>query len=761
MTPNDFVRVASRPNAVLVNFLLCYGFMPLLGLTLGNLFGLDAALVAGMVLVGSINGGQASNLCTFIANGNVALSVLMTTATTVGAIVMTPFLCQKLLGEVVPVNAVGIVVSTLQVVLGPIVLGMALNVGAPRLVEAVKPITPLVGVVSTCLLVASSVGQVAGPIKAAGLALQVPVFLIHFLGGILGYWIARALGFGETTCRTMAIETSMKSSAFGFLLAKLHFGAEAARVPSAVSVVWMALVGSSLAVAWRFMPVDPPKFDRDVKAKFEQRNLPSLLKRLFTGIKGGGGASPGTAAPLYLLSLRPWPASYAVVVFVFRGELEGPHRLLTDRRCGVCHHRAPQPGPHLAAAARRGVLFLLSRLWVLFAQPTHNASAPPPSGVNNTRAPASPVAAARRRRPLTGLGVFTVAPREELYSQKNDRSFPRDGSAMRYLRRISGTTPGLPWRRRDRRERCDARVVGVRDEARHTVFQESKVPRWRHVRRCGLLRIGGGVVVLAMMKKRRRRREGDATAERVARGAGAEPRARHVGPQQRLDGLATDTDSVVRVVVVIQGHQEATLRTLCVSRELVEHERRKALDRQRRVPEPEVDEEGDARSVDCCSSRRERRHDAVQLAAVEGEVPAQFWPRDVAAGDDAAAIVRGIKGPGEGAVGRAQSQRLARRWVRRGVEDDRRPARVGEVGHRRQVGREEQPRAGLEFLVFVEVPIDALGDRADRFGSVFTFFFLSEARALRLLLWLLEAALGGGGGRRRRCCEDRRAAARS
>ena len=106
-------------------------------------------------------------------------------------------------------------------------------------------------------LVAAAVGQVAEPILAAGLNLQLPVMLLHLVGGIVGYWGARALGFGETSSRTMAIETSMKSSAFGFLLAKLHFGAFAARVPSAVSVVWMALTGSSMAVAWRFMPVKP------------------------------------------------------------------------------------------------------------------------------------------------------------------------------------------------------------------------------------------------------------------------------------------------------------------------------------------------------------------------------------------------------------------------------------------------------------------------------------------------------------------------
>lgn len=78
---------------------------------------------------------------------------------------------------------------------------------------------------------------------------------MHLVGGLLGYFIPKATGFNETTSRTMAIETSMKSSAFGFLLAKLHLGEYAARVPSAVSVVWMALTGSILAVIWRYIPV--------------------------------------------------------------------------------------------------------------------------------------------------------------------------------------------------------------------------------------------------------------------------------------------------------------------------------------------------------------------------------------------------------------------------------------------------------------------------------------------------------------------------
>lgn len=265
LTPADFVRVAKEPGAVIVGFLLCYALCPALGFGLGKAFNLPLDLIAGLVLVGSINGGQASNLCTYIAKGDVALSVLMTTVTTIAGIFMTPLLCKLILGAVVPVDAVGIAKSCMQVVLAPIVVGMAANKFFPKTVEKVLPVTPVVGVVSTCLLVASAVAQCAPAIATAGMNLQMPIMLLHLISGLAGYWIPRWLNFTEVQCRTMAIETAMKSSAFGFLLAKLHFQQYGARVPSAVSVVWMALVGASLAVVWRFIPVKEAKVATGVK----------------------------------------------------------------------------------------------------------------------------------------------------------------------------------------------------------------------------------------------------------------------------------------------------------------------------------------------------------------------------------------------------------------------------------------------------------------------------------------------------------------
>lgn len=255
MTIKDFKDCLKQPGPIAVNFLLCYVMMPILALGISKAFGLSSGLLAGCVLIGSINGGQASNLCAHIAKGDVALSIIMTTATTVGVIFMTPLIAQLVLGTVVPVDAVGIVISTLQVVAAPVILGMTANAVAPDICKAVTPICPVVGVVATVVLVGASVAKCSTEILAAGWSLQFPLAILHLVGGLVGYFLSKKLGYTEKTSRTMAIETSMKSSAFGFLLASLHFSDFMVRVPCAVSVVWMAVVGSTMSVVWRFIPI--------------------------------------------------------------------------------------------------------------------------------------------------------------------------------------------------------------------------------------------------------------------------------------------------------------------------------------------------------------------------------------------------------------------------------------------------------------------------------------------------------------------------
>ena len=98
LTLDDFKRVFTKPDVVGLGFLACYVVMPATAMCMGAALGLKGPLLAGLILVGSINGGQASNLCAYIARGDVALSVLMTLATTVGCIFMTPLICKTFLG---------------------------------------------------------------------------------------------------------------------------------------------------------------------------------------------------------------------------------------------------------------------------------------------------------------------------------------------------------------------------------------------------------------------------------------------------------------------------------------------------------------------------------------------------------------------------------------------------------------------------------------------------------------------------------------
>jgi bile acid:Na+ symporter, BASS family len=238
--------------------------MPALAYAIGKMMRLNDTLAAGLILVGCVNGAQASNLCTYIGRGDLALSVLMTTMTTIGAMIMTPFMGQLWLGQSIAVNALAIATSTVQVVLLPILLGMGVNARFPKLVQKILPFSPTLGVIITCLLVGSSVAGCAGPIATAGWSLQLSALALHATGGLVGYLVAKPL-YSEHIARTFAMQLAMKSSAFAYLLAMLHFGSAYA-VPSAVSIVWMTIIGSSLAVISRLFPptiIITPHQDKD------------------------------------------------------------------------------------------------------------------------------------------------------------------------------------------------------------------------------------------------------------------------------------------------------------------------------------------------------------------------------------------------------------------------------------------------------------------------------------------------------------------
>ncbi|KAJ7545832.1 hypothetical protein O6H91_08G012300 [Diphasiastrum complanatum] len=260
---DDFRRCLRNPWTVGVGFVAQYFVKPCLGFLIAMGLKLSAPLATGLILVSCCPGSRASNVATYISKGNVALSVLMTTASTISAILMTPLLTKVLAGQLVPVDAVGLAISTVQVVLVPTVVGVLSHEYFPKFTEKITTITPLIGVVLTALLCASPIGQVSKVLVAQGAQLILPVAILHAAAFFLGYWLSKLCSFGESTSRTISIECGMQSSALGFLLAQKHFSNPLVAVPSAVSIVFMALGGSALAVIWRnrSIPADDKDFE--------------------------------------------------------------------------------------------------------------------------------------------------------------------------------------------------------------------------------------------------------------------------------------------------------------------------------------------------------------------------------------------------------------------------------------------------------------------------------------------------------------------
>ena len=260
LSVDDFKRVLKRPKAVAAGFLAQYTVMPFLGWAIARLFKLETPLAVGLILVACCPGGTASNVVTYLARADVALSVLMTTCSTFGAVFMTPLLTKWLAGTYVPVNAWSLFLSTVQVVLAPVLIGLAVHHFFPRTVNRLLPIAPLVSVVTIALICASIIGQNAAAIKKSGAILLLAVFILHAGGFLLGYIASRLLGSDRVTNRTISIEVGMQNSGLGVALAQKNFPAlPAAAVPCAISSVFHSVIGSILAGIWRLRTPPAPE----------------------------------------------------------------------------------------------------------------------------------------------------------------------------------------------------------------------------------------------------------------------------------------------------------------------------------------------------------------------------------------------------------------------------------------------------------------------------------------------------------------------
>ena len=252
LTVDDFRRIARMPRAVAIGFAAQYSIMPLLAWGVAQALHLPPHFAVGLILVGCCPGGTASNLVTYIAGADVALSVVMTVCSTMAAIILTPLLTQLLVGAMVPVDTWLLFKQTLQVVIIPVVLGVLLNRTAPGLVARMMPVAPLLSVIGVCFICAVVFAAHAEAILAYGLELILATALLHGGGFLMGYNFAQMFGYQGQSARTISIEVGMQNSGLAIVLAKQAFPLlPLAPVVGAVSAVMHSLLGSLLAVLWR------------------------------------------------------------------------------------------------------------------------------------------------------------------------------------------------------------------------------------------------------------------------------------------------------------------------------------------------------------------------------------------------------------------------------------------------------------------------------------------------------------------------------
>lgn len=246
LKPADFIAVGRLKKAFVLGMVLQFSVMPLGALLISILFGLSPELTVGMVLVGSVAGGTSSNVMTYLARGNVALSVSMTACSTLASVLLTPLLLSLLVGSTVDVPVADMLLSLLRIILVPVVLGVAINHFVGSFAQRLQPALAPLSVIAILVIIATVVALNAGNLREVAVTVVFATLVHNVLGMVLGFYAARLLGFDKVICRTIAIEVGMQNSGLATALA-LKFFAPVSALPGAIFSIWLNITGSIFA----------------------------------------------------------------------------------------------------------------------------------------------------------------------------------------------------------------------------------------------------------------------------------------------------------------------------------------------------------------------------------------------------------------------------------------------------------------------------------------------------------------------------------
>jgi len=255
MTPSDFKLVLSRPKDVLIGVILRYTIMPFVGFAVAKLLDLPPALAAGLILVGCCPSGSASNVICFLAKGDIALSVTVSSVNILLAPILLPPTFMLLAGQYVPIDAMAMFLDTVKVVIIPVAAGLLLRRCFSDFADRIMPIVPVISVLVMLYVIPIVVAVSAAKLATVALIAFVAVAIHNGTGFALGYGISKAVGMTEKKARAITFEIGIEMSGLAVVLAMAHLDPLAA-VPGAIFSVWHNLTGSILAGYWANKPIN-------------------------------------------------------------------------------------------------------------------------------------------------------------------------------------------------------------------------------------------------------------------------------------------------------------------------------------------------------------------------------------------------------------------------------------------------------------------------------------------------------------------------
>lgn len=247
----DFVNVLKMPKAVLVGIVCQFSIMPFIGFTLAMLSGLPPEIAAGIILVGCSPSGLASNVMSFIAGANVALSLTLTTVSTLLAPILTPLLMTLFADQFIEIDPSAMFINMIKIVFLPITMGLLVNYFFNKHIKLIRQVMPLVSMVGIVVIISIICAAGRDAILSIGLVLVAMIALHNLLGFLLGYLSAKTIGLNEQDARTVCFEVGMQNSGLASGIAMTMNKIATMGLAPAFFSPFMNIVGSGLAAFWR------------------------------------------------------------------------------------------------------------------------------------------------------------------------------------------------------------------------------------------------------------------------------------------------------------------------------------------------------------------------------------------------------------------------------------------------------------------------------------------------------------------------------